>query len=103
MEKDSVSILKNAPAQTGANNNTKPKVFADAVAPEYIREIRSRCADFVATMKSCDVHDHQLISGFLGEIERMALESNNVDLLISKMRLYISSWENYEHIDHDVK
>lgn len=100
MEEDSIRILKNAPSQTGANNNTKPKVFTDAVAPEYIREIRSRCTDFVATMKSCDVQDHQLISGFLKEIERIALESNNVDLLVSHYRLYVKCWENYEHIDH---
>lgn len=100
MDKKSICISQGMPEQKGANTNKKPKIFTDAVVPEHTREIRSRCIDFVATMKSCGVHDDQLIDGFLKEIQRIALESGNVDMLIRHMRDYIGSWENYEHIDH---
>ena len=103
MDKKTICVSQGMPEQKSANTNKKPKIFTDAVVPEHIREIRSRCTDFVATMKSCGIDDYLLIDGFMKEIQRIALESDNVDTLVRHMRDYVRCWENYEHIDHDAK
>ena len=96
MGKEPVYFLNNAPPQTGANNNTAKE----------IREIDSWFADFVEKMKTDfdrPLHDQQILFSLFREIERIALESDNIDLLISKMRLSIKYWEYYKNIYHDEK